>query len=493
MGNYITAVDFGTTKVAVAVGERSTVGVRITAYGEAPSRGILRGDVLNIKAVRNTLKSLVEDVEEQMKDRTADFKVSTLYAGIAGTNIRCELTSVKRTRADESSTIEQSEIEDMRTEAFLSFDNGQEKVLHVIPQSYNVDDLRDLPDIEGHQGKEIQGFYMVFIGKTNSAEHTISAVEKAGFKVGSIILEPVASAKAVLTEDETELGAALVDIGGGTSDLLIVKDNKIRYSAVIPFGGKSITSDISQICNVTERQAEVMKRKHGTCIAALGPDNRFIGIKDEHGIITKRVPYRVLDETIEARTGEIIATIKNEIIKSGYDKKISRLVLTGGTANLAQIGVLFKQMTGYNVRLAVPNEKYIIGNSCPEIFNPSSSTVAGLILKGFEIDAPDEGKEAEDDVIPGKNAVNEVISTTEAGSDDKKGGWRLFGRSRKEEPQPKPEPKEEKAEAAKQIPESRQPAGQPYRSQSPTKKTKKSIEDSLLGDIFSFGENDNDA
>lgn len=488
MGNYITAVDFGTTKVAVAVGEQSAVGVRITAYREAPAIGILRGDVLNIKAVKNTLQNLVADVEEQMKNRTEDFKVSTLYAGIAGTNIRCEITDVRRSRTDETNTIEQSEIDDMRAEAYRSFKNEQEKVLHVIPQSYNVDDLRDLPDIEGHQGKDIQGFYMVFIGRTNSAEHTMSVVGKAGFKVGSIILEPVASAKAVLTEEETELGAAMVDIGGGTSDLLIVKDNKIRYSAVIPFGGRAITSDISQVCNVTERQAEIMKKKHGTCISALGPDNRFIGIQDERGIITKRIPYRLLDEAIEARTSEIIATIKSEIIKSGYEKKISKIVLTGGTANLNQIAVLFKQLTGYSVRLAVPNENYIVSNSCPEIFNPSSSTLAGLILKGFEIEKPEE-----EQYITGKKETaedsTEVLTEKEVCDDEKRGGWILFGRFRKEESKPV-QTEEKSAEKKKTMSESSANATQPYMKGA---KKPKSIEDTILGDLFSFGENDDDA
>lgn len=491
MEKYITAVDFGTTKVSVAVGENSSVGVRIMAYAEAPAKGILRGDVLNIKAVKNTLQTLVAEVEEQMKNHSNGFKVSELYAGIAGTNIRCEVTSVCRTRPDASATIETDELKDMLAEAYKSFSSTDETVLHVIPQSYNVDDLKDLPDIEGHQGKEIQGFYIVFIGRTNSADHTKSAVEKAGYNVAKLILEPVASAKAVLTEEETELGAAIVDIGGGTSDLLIYKDDIIRYSAVIPFGGKVITSDISQICNVTERQAEMMKRRHGTCISALGPDNRFIGIRDDRGVITKRIPYRTLDEAIEARVSEIIATVMNEIRLSGYEKKISRIVITGGTANLNQIAVLFKQMTGYNIRLATPDEKVLSGNSCPEIFNPSSSTVAGLVLKGFEYEKAEEKAETETTANDEEPAsIKEQEKQQERPAHHEKKLWWFWGGSRKEEPvtEPKTEPS---VNPVKKSEPSEKPQSQPYIGKG--KKSKKMSKDSLLMDLFAIDENDNEA
>lgn len=407
MEQYITAVDFGTTKMAVAVGEKSSHGIKITAFSQTESKGIHRGDVLNIKSVKNTLCSLVKDVEEQMQDISANFKVERLYAGISGANIHCERTTVTRTRKDPDKTIEQYEVDGMLTEAYKSYRNDNEVVLHVIPQSYNIDDLHGLTEIEGHQGSEIMGFYILFIGKKNSAEHTKAVINKAGFQVGKLVLEPLASAVGVLTDEEMELGTAMVDIGGGTTDLLIYKDNKIRYSAVIPFGGNVITQDIRQECMVTEKHAEVMKRKHGSCISSLGAENKFLGITDDRNIITKRIPFRQFFETIEARTEEIIATVKHEIKEAGMEDKINKLVLTGGTANLNQIALLFKQMTGYAVRLAFPNDKKILSNSCPEIFNYSSSTVAGLILKGFEYESFEEENDKE------TNAGGSVTDGTE--------------------------------------------------------------------------------
>ncbi len=440
MEQYITAVDFGTTKMTVAVGEKSSHGIKITAFSEAESKGIHRGDVLNIKSVKNTLCSLVKDVEEQMQDIKDDFKVERLYAGISGANIHCERTTVTRKRKDQDKTIEQHEVEGMLTEAYKSYRNENEVVLHVIPQSYNIDDLHGLTEIEGHQGSEIMGFYILFIGKKNSAEHTKAVINKAGFQVGKLVLEPLASAMGVLTDEEMELGAVMVDIGGGTTDMLIYKDNKIRYSAVIPFGGNAITQDIRQECMVTEKHAEVMKRKLGSCLSSLGAENKFIGITDDHNIITKRIPFRQFFETIEARVEEIIATVKHEIKEAGMEDKINKIVLTGGTANLNQIAVLFRQMTGYSVRQAFPNEKKILSNSCQQIFNYSASTVAGLIIKGFEYESVEEESDKESGIEEsGSIGVNETLSiNTDSNSDisetsenekNKKGIFSFFGKS----------------------------------------------------------------
>lgn len=430
MGQYITAVDFGTTKMAIAVGEKSSSGVRITAFSETESKGIHRGDVLNIKAVKNTLCYLVKDVEEQMQDIKENFRVEKIYAGISGANIRCERKTVRRTRKEPLKTIEQFEVDGMLAEAYRSFKNENEVVLHVIPQSYNLDDLRGLTEIEGHQGTEVVGFYIMFIGKKNSADHTKTVITKAGYQVGKLVLEPLAAAQGVLTDEEMELGTALVDIGGGTTDLLIYKDNKVRYSAVIPFGGNAITQDIRQVCTVTERHAEVMKCKHGSCLSSLGADNKFIGITDDNGIITKRIPFRQFFETIEARTEEIIATVKHEIHQAGMEDKINKIVLTGGTANLNQLSVLFRQMTGYTVRQAIPNEKKILSTSCPQIFNYASSTVAGLVLKGFEYEQSEEEEPLQDN--PPSVTVNPVNNkpdtTVETLSENKTREKTIFGR-----------------------------------------------------------------
>ncbi|HBZ35608.1 MAG TPA: cell division protein FtsA, partial [Rikenellaceae bacterium] len=253
MKKLVAAVDLGTTKVVSVVGEKSESGYRIVALKEAPSKGVMRGEVVNIQNVLESLKPTLEEI------RAEGIEISEVYVGIAGQNIKCNSARISRNRSRSSEWVTNREVEEMEREMFNSRVNAGEKILHVIPQSYNVDDNIGVKEAVGMTGTRIEGDYKLFIGKTNSFEHSKIVIERAGLKLKDIILEPVASAKAVLTEDEMELGVAMVDMGGGTTDLLIIQDNIIRHTAVIPFGGNSITEDLRQGCGVSLRNDEQMK------------------------------------------------------------------------------------------------------------------------------------------------------------------------------------------------------------------------------------------
>jgi len=199
-----------------------------------------------------------------------------------------------------------------------------------------------------------------------------------------LILEPVASAKAVLSEDEMELGVAMVDMGGGTTDLLIYEDNIIRHTSVIPFGGNSITEDLSQGCGVSSRNAEQMKIQYGSCYSEYAPENKTVIIPGIGGRESREVSFKVIASIIEARVEEIIEAVMYEIENSGYQDKLrAGIVITGGASQLTNLCQFVKYKTGYDTRIASPNNS-ITFDSCEGVCKPSSSTAVGLIIKGFE-------------------------------------------------------------------------------------------------------------
>ncbi len=384
MSNYVTAIDLGTTKVVTIVGEETSSGVKIVAYSEAPSNGVVRGEVLNISHVLESLQPTIDSVLEQMKDVINDFTIKDIYLGIAGQNIRCDSCSIKKHR-DGDALIREEEIESMLEEVYNSRTAPGEVILHVIPQLYNVDDHIGLTEPVGMLGKEIDGTYRIFIGKANSASSSKHVIKRTGLNTKKLILEPIASARAVLTSDDMELGVAMVDIGGGTTDLLIYHENTIRHTAVIPFGGNSITEDIRLTCGVSLKHAEAMKKQHGSCLSEYAPDNKSIVIPGLGGAGDKEITFKLLSSAIEARVEEIFKSVKEEIEKSGYQDKLRNgLVLTGGTSLLNHIQITAKKITKMNVRIALPNDPIVLSNSCEDIYKPSASTAVGLVLKGFD-------------------------------------------------------------------------------------------------------------
>ena len=230
MRHLIAAIDLGTTKVVCAVGEKTPAGIKIIAHSQAPSKGVMRGEVINIQHVLDSMLPVVKDVENAI-----GHKINEVFVGIAGQNIRCTTSACQTTRRQPEELITQEEIDSITSDMYGTFVQNGEKVLHVIPQSYNVDDFMGITEPVGMIGQQISANFKLFIGKSNSAQFSNNVINRAGLKLRELVLEPLASAKAVLTEDECEVGVAMLDIGGGTSDLLIIQDNIINELEKILF------------------------------------------------------------------------------------------------------------------------------------------------------------------------------------------------------------------------------------------------------------------
>lgn len=379
MDRRVAAIDLGSTKVVTLVGEETPAGVRIIAYNEAPSKGIVKGEIINIQNVLDSLKPTIEQTNLETGS-----PVSSIITGIAGQNIKCDTFIREKKRRSPSDLITESEIEELRREMFNTRVESGETILHVIPQSYNVDDHINVVEPVGMTGATIEGNYLLFIGKKSSTEGCNTVISRSGLKLERTILEPIASARAVLTDDEKEVGVALVDMGGATTDLIIIKDNIIRYAAIVPFAGNSITEDIKQALGVPLKYAELMKVHFGSCFSGYAEENKSIVLSGADGAPGKHISLKKLSEIIEARVSEILATINYEIEKSGFANKIpSGLVLTGGSSNLAYIRHLAKAITGHPIRLAKPLHT-ITDDSVEKVYQPAASTAVGLALMGFE-------------------------------------------------------------------------------------------------------------
>ena len=378
MNNYITAIDLGTTKVVGLVGEKTPSGYRIIAYSENPSQGVMRGEVVNIQSVLNAMQPCIDDLQEKTGE-----KIQSVYVGIAGQHIRSRAESNVVNRSQHNQEITWEEIHQLEQNMYASRVDPGEEILHVIPQCYHIDDYMEQRDPVGMMGKRIEANFRLFIGRTISAEHTKRCIGRAGLKLERLILEPLASARAVLKDDEKELGVAMIDIGGGTTDLLVFQDNVVRHAAVIPFGGNVITEDIRQGCGVSQRQAEQMKIQYGSCYSDLSPSNKTIIVPGIGGREPREISFKTLANIIEARMSEIMDAVMYEIRNSGYANKLhAGMVLTGGGALMTHLVQYIHFKTGYDARIAKPG--FLDEGSCTDIQRSAYSCAVGLLMTGVE-------------------------------------------------------------------------------------------------------------
>ncbi len=376
MSNHVAAIDLGTTKVVCLIGEKTPNGVNIIAMSQKPSKGVSRGEVVNIKQVLDSMLPAIKEVEEASGE-----KIKEVYVGIAGQNIRCEQSNDQTIRINPDELISQKEIDAITEKMYGTFCQGGEEVLHAIPQSYNIDDFMGITEPIGMIGKTISSNFKLFIGKRSSATFSNHVITRADLKLRELILEPLASSKAVLSEEEMEVGVAMVDIGGGTTDLLIIQDGIIRHTAVIPFGGNSITEDIRMSCGISSKQAENLKISQGICMSSRASEKKNIVITGFNGRESKQISSKLLATIIEARVSEIFEAVEFEIEKSGYKNLLKAgLVITGGTSMLPTIGSLAAMITGLETRLAAPDTV----TGAIDLNMPSLSTAVGLAIMGLE-------------------------------------------------------------------------------------------------------------
>jgi cell division protein FtsA len=377
---YVAAIDLGTTKVVALVGKRTNSGkLHILAYSKAESKGIKRGVVLNIE---ETVKAIQQTVEEvQMK---SGIIFDEVFVGIAGQHIKSIRNRGYINRDSLDNEITKEDIQILVRDMYkIPLDAGEE-IIHVIPQSFMVDNESGVKNPVGMTGRRLEANFHIVLGQIASAKNIEKCINRVGLKVCELILEPLASSAAVLTDDEKEAGVALVDIGGGTTDLAVYYDGLVRHTAVIPFGGNVITNDIKEGCSILLRQAEALKVQFGSALGDLAPEDKIVSIPGISGRDPKEISFRTLAYIIQSRMEEIIDAVMFEIESSGVVDKLSAgVVITGGGSLLRHLPQLIKFKTGMDVRIGKPNE-HLSADSGEEINQPLFSTGVGLVLKGFE-------------------------------------------------------------------------------------------------------------
>lgn len=376
----IVGLDIGTTKIAVIVGRKNDHGkVEILGYGKVPSIGVKRGIVSNIE---NTIQSIKEAVEEA--SQKSGVNINVVNVGIAGQHIKSMYHRGSLMREDIESEISQEDIDKLCNSMFNLNMNPGEEILEVIPQEFSIDNENGIRQPRGMSGNHLEANFHIIIGQTAAAKNIYKCVRRAGLEVSDLILEPIASAEAVLSEEEKEAGVVLVDIGGGTSDIAIFHEGIIRHTAVIPLGGEIISEDVKEGCSIIKKHAEELKIRFGSALASENKDEEIIAIPGLRGRAPKEISLKNLASIIQARMEEIIEHIFYEIRNSGYEKKlIGGIVLTGGGAMLKHAAQLTEFMTGLDTRIGYPNE-HLAKDVPPEMASPMFATSIGLVLVGID-------------------------------------------------------------------------------------------------------------
>lgn len=377
---FVAAIDIGTTKIVAVIGRKISKGkFEILGIGNSPSFGVKRGVVLNIEETVNAIRTAVTQAQEQ-----AGVIIKDVYVGIAGQHIKSLRNRGYINRDSYDDEIKKEDVQALIDDMYkIPIDVGEE-IIHVLPQNFIVDNEIGIKNPVGMSGKRLEANFHIVIGQIAAANNLKKCVNRIGLTVNKLVLEPLASSDAVLTEDEKEVGVALVDIGGGTTDVAVFYDGMIRHTAVIPFGGNIVTNDIKKGCSILERQAESLKVKFGSALADTFMRSKVVTIPGISGRPPKEISFENLAHIIQARMEEIIAEVYFEIESSGVGDKLGAgVVLTGGGALLKNLSQLVSYKTGHDVRLGIPNQ-YLISDVVEEINQPQYSTSIGLILKGDE-------------------------------------------------------------------------------------------------------------
>ena len=379
----VVGLDIGTTKIVSIVGKMNQYGkLEILGLGESPSNGVVRGMVHNIDKTVNSILKAVQQASE-----TSNVDIKSVNVGVAGQHILSSqrFGGTKRTNAE--SSIELAEVERLTREMYLDVTEPGTEIMHVMPQYYNIDGNDGITDPVGYEGARIEGAFHVITAHTSALKKVYKSVEKSELVVKDLILEPLASSLSVLSDEEKEAGIVLVDIGGGTTDIAIFKDNIIQHSAVLPFGGEIITYDIKEAFNLLHSDAEQLKVRFGSAIADDVKNNVVITVKGIKGRPPIEISQKELANVIEARIDEIIEYVYGEIQRSGFANGLGGgIVITGGGSQLASLKQRFEYKTGLFCRIGQPHE-HLGKGKFEEIKSPKYATGVGLVLSGFLEDA----------------------------------------------------------------------------------------------------------
>lgn len=418
-GSYMVGLDIGTTKISVMIGKKNQYGkLEILGSGRAISIGVTRGIVSNID---KTVLSIMSAINEAKQKSGVDFK--DVFVGIAGQHIKSLQHRGQIVRDNVDVEIAKSDIDKLKSNMFKLITIPGEEVIHVIPQEYTVDGEDGIEDPIGMAGVKLEANFHVITAQVGAVRNIMKCVEKSGLKPVDLVLEPFASALATLDADELREGVALVDIGGGTTDVAIFLGNIIRHTAVIPFGGNVITKDIKSGLEILENQAELLKTKFGSAMYTDEQENVMVSIPGLRGRPSKEIAIRNLSEIIGARYKEIIDLVYHEIKSSGYESKLmTGIVLTGGGSLIKNLKQLVAYVSGKETRIGYPNE-HLGSDSKDLVVSPMYSTGVGLVLKGFEY--MDQNPEKFKSLVTTKNNVENSIQEDKSDLSllDRIGGW----------------------------------------------------------------------
>ncbi len=375
----VVGLDIGTTKIAAIVGFKNQFGkVEILSIGKSESLGVHRGVVANIEQTIESIKAAIRIASDK-----ANIDIEEVIVGIAGQHIKSMQHRGMITRKSLEEEVNQTDVDQLIDNMHrLNMPPGEE-IIHVIPQEYIIDNESGIRYPIGHSGMRLEGNFHIITGQVSAVKNIMKCVDRAKLITVALHLEPLASADAVLSEEEKEAGVVLVDIGGGTTDVAIFYDGIIRHTAVIPFGGNIITDDIKEGCGIIKTQAEQLKMRFGSALAQENQLNEVISIPGLRGRPHKEISVNTLAQIIQARMEEILEFVLFEIKSSGFERKLAGgIVITGGGSLLKHLPQLVMLTTGMDCRIGTPNEH--LAGADDELKNPMYATGVGLVMKGIE-------------------------------------------------------------------------------------------------------------
>ena len=380
--NISVGLDIGTTKIVAMVGSRNEFKkLKILGIGKSQSLGVHRGVVNNITQTIESIKYAIEEAKEESGKQ----HIKEVVVGIAGQHIRSLQHSDYITRENPDKVIDNNDIDELINQVYKLVMLPGEEIIHVLPQDFKVDGQSEIKEPIGMYGSRLEANFHIVVGQVSSIRNIGRCIKSAGLEMGDITLEPLASSDAVLSNDEKEAGIALIDIGGGTTDVAIFKDGIIRHTAVIPFGGNVITEDIKEGCSIMGNQAEQLKIKFGSAWPGENKETEIVAIPGLLGRDPKEISLKTLSKIINARVVEIIEQVYLEIKNYGHEeakkKLIGGIVLTGGGSQLKHLKQLVEYVTGMDTRVGFPGQ-HLAGDTNNS--NPIFSTAVGLVMKAIE-------------------------------------------------------------------------------------------------------------
>ncbi|MEE9614312.1 MAG: cell division protein FtsA [Thermodesulfobacteriota bacterium] len=392
--NIVVGLDVGTTKVCAIVGEETEEGMEIIGMGTHPSKGLRKGVVINIESTVQSIKKAMEEAELM-----AGCEINRVYAGISGGHIRA--FNSHGVIAVKDAEITKNDVERVIEAAQAVAIPPDREVIHVIPQEYIIDDQEGIQEPLGMNGIRLEVKVHIVTAAVTSAQNIVKCANKAGLDVADIALQQIASSEAVLSHDEKELGVALVDIGGGTTDIAIFHGGTIKYTTVISLGGNQVTGDIAVGLRTPQSEAEKIKKKFGCAMTALASEEETIEVPSVGGHKPRTVSRHILGEIIEPRMEEIFDLVWREMMKSGYDRYISSgIVITGGTASMEGMVELAEQVFNLPVRRGIPRG---ITGLVDVVSSPMYATGVGLVIYGAGHSEEMQFKRG------GKNVFNKLV------------------------------------------------------------------------------------